>query len=33
MLSYAANVAAMIAKAQITNGGRVIFYQPENEYR
>ncbi len=31
--SYAANVAAIIAKAQINNGGKVIFYQPESEYR
>ncbi|KAG7291830.1 hypothetical protein NEMBOFW57_001851 [Staphylotrichum longicolle] len=30
--NYVANVAAMIAKAQITNGGRVILYQPESEY-
>lgn len=27
-----ANIAAKIAKAQITNGGPVILYQPENEY-
>lgn len=27
-----ANVASIIAKAQITNGGPVILYQPENEY-
>lgn len=27
-----ANVAATIAKAQITNGGPIILYQPENEY-
>lgn len=33
MHSYVANVAAMIAKAQVTNGGRVILYQPESEYR
>lgn len=32
MLSYIANVASTIAKAQITNGGPVIIYQPENEY-
>lgn len=32
MTSYAANVARIIAKAQITNGGPVILYQPENEY-
>jgi hypothetical protein len=31
--SYAANVGAIIAKAQINNGGKVILYQPENEYR
>ncbi|KAL1961973.1 hypothetical protein VTN77DRAFT_708 [Rasamsonia byssochlamydoides] len=30
--NYAYNVAATIAKAQITNGGPVILYQPENEY-
>lgn len=30
--SYATNVAATLAKAQITNGGPVILYQPENEY-
>lgn len=27
-----ANVASIIAAAQITNGGPVILYQPENEY-
>ncbi len=27
-----ANIAAAIAKAQITNGGPVILVQPENEY-
>ncbi len=27
-----ANIAQIIAKAQITNGGPVILYQPENEY-
>ena len=27
-----ANVAGVIAKAQITNGGPVILLQPENEY-
>lgn len=32
MVSYIANVGATIAKAQITNGGPVILYQPENEY-
>lgn len=31
--SYAANIAAVIAKAQINNGGKVILYQPESEYR
>ena len=30
--SYVAKVGAIIAKAQITNGGPVILYQPENEY-
>ncbi|KAK3310903.1 glycoside hydrolase family 35 protein [Chaetomium strumarium] len=30
--NYAANIARIIAKAQINNGGRVILYQPENEY-
>ena len=30
--SYVAHVAKIIAKAQITNGGPVILYQPENEY-
>ncbi|PKY08982.1 beta-galactosidase [Aspergillus campestris IBT 28561] len=30
--NYIANVASTIAKAQITNGGPVIIYQPENEY-
>ncbi|KAI0018839.1 beta-galactosidase precursor [Xylariomycetidae sp. FL0641] len=30
--NYAANMGAIIAKAQITNGGPVILYQPENEY-
>lgn len=30
--SYAAHIASIIAKAQITNGGPVILYQPENEY-
>ncbi|AEO65317.1 glycoside hydrolase family 35 protein [Thermothielavioides terrestris NRRL 8126] len=30
--NYAANVGAIIAKAQINNGGKVILYQPENEY-
>ncbi len=27
-----ANIGAIIAKAQITNGGPVILFQPENEY-
>ncbi|GLI71901.1 hypothetical protein PoHVEF18_000068 [Penicillium ochrochloron] len=30
--NYASNIAATIAKAQITNGGPIILYQPENEY-
>jgi beta-galactosidase GanA len=30
--SYVEHVGAIIAKAQITNGGPVILYQPENEY-
>lgn len=30
--SYIAKIGAAIAKAQITNGGPVILYQPENEY-
>ncbi|PGH09195.1 hypothetical protein AJ79_05724 [Helicocarpus griseus UAMH5409] len=30
--NYIANIDATIAKAQITNGGPVILYQPENEY-
>ncbi|KAI1488554.1 beta-galactosidase precursor [Biscogniauxia mediterranea] len=30
--NYVANIGAIIAKAQITNGGPVILYQPENEY-
>lgn len=30
--NYMANINAIIAKAQITNGGPVILYQPENEY-
>ena len=32
MSSYVSNVASTIAKAQITNGGPIILYQPENEY-
>lgn len=30
--SYMAHVSSTIAKAQITNGGPIILYQPENEY-
>ncbi|OCT47613.1 putative beta-galactosidase A [Cladophialophora carrionii] len=30
--NYIRNVASSIATAQITNGGPVILYQPENEY-
>ncbi|KAF7173165.1 hypothetical protein CNMCM5623_005384 [Aspergillus felis] len=30
--NYMAHVAATVAKGQITNGGPVILYQPENEY-
>ncbi|KAF4337116.1 beta-galactosidase [Fusarium beomiforme] len=30
--NYIEHVAGIIAKAQITNGGPVILYQPENEY-
>ncbi|PTB61654.1 glycoside hydrolase family 35 protein [Trichoderma citrinoviride] len=30
--NYASHIASIIAKAQITNGGPVILYQPENEY-
>ena len=30
--SYISNVGRSIAKAQITNDGPVILYQPENEY-
>lgn len=32
VISYIAHVAATIAKYQITNGGPIILYQPENEY-
>jgi hypothetical protein len=32
LCSYATNVASTIAKYQITNGGPIILYQPENEY-
>lgn len=30
--SYVSQIGAIIARAQITNGGPVILYQPENEY-
>ncbi|KAF4445819.1 putative beta-galactosidase [Fusarium austroafricanum] len=30
--NYVKHVAGIVAKAQITNGGPVILYQPENEY-
>jgi beta-galactosidase GanA len=30
--SYATKIATIIAKAQVTEGGPVILYQPENEY-
>ncbi|KAI1379686.1 glycoside hydrolase family 35 protein [Hypoxylon crocopeplum] len=30
--NYAAQIGAIIARAQITKGGPVILYQPENEY-
>ena len=30
--NYVSNVGALISKAQITNGGPVILFQPENEY-
>ncbi|KAL7931063.1 glycoside hydrolase family 35 protein [Trichoderma chlorosporum] len=30
--NYMKHVASIIAKAQVTNGGPVILYQPENEY-
>ena len=30
--NYVKNIGAIIAKAQITNGGPVILVQPENEY-
>ncbi|KAL2256641.1 hypothetical protein VTK26DRAFT_1365 [Humicola hyalothermophila] len=30
--NYAANIAAVIAKAQVVNGGRVVMYQPESQY-
>ncbi|KAF5027145.1 hypothetical protein F66182_771 [Fusarium sp. NRRL 66182] len=30
--NYMASVGSIIAKAQITNGGPVILFQPENEY-
>ncbi|RYO74978.1 hypothetical protein DL766_009099 [Monosporascus sp. MC13-8B] len=31
--NYSANIGRIIAEAQITNGGPVILYQPENEYQ
>ncbi|KAI1392307.1 glycoside hydrolase family 35 protein [Hypoxylon trugodes] len=30
--NYVAQIGAIIAQAQITNGGPIILYQPENEY-
>ncbi|OJD37610.1 glycoside hydrolase family 35 protein [Diplodia corticola] len=30
--NYAKNIGEIIAKAQITNGGPIILFQPENEY-
>ncbi|KAF2266782.1 hypothetical protein CC78DRAFT_107270 [Lojkania enalia] len=30
--NYAANIGEAIAKGQITNGGPIILFQPENEY-
>jgi hypothetical protein len=30
--NYAARIGAIIAKGQITNGGPVVLFQPENEY-
>ncbi|KAK5132421.1 hypothetical protein LTR08_009104 [Meristemomyces frigidus] len=30
--NYVTNIASIVAKAQITNGGPVILVQPENEY-
>lgn len=30
--SYSRSIGEIIAKAQITNGGPVILFQPENEY-
>ncbi|KAF9890344.1 hypothetical protein FE257_006010 [Aspergillus nanangensis] len=30
--NYVAHIGAAIAKAQITNGGPIILYQPDNEY-
>ena len=32
MQRYMSHIAGTIAAAQITNGGPVILYQPENEY-
>ncbi|KAI9649966.1 hypothetical protein NHQ30_002551 [Ciborinia camelliae] len=30
--NYVANIASLIAKFEITKGGPIILYQPENEY-
>lgn len=30
--NYMANIASLIAKYEITKGGPIILYQPENEY-
>lgn len=30
--NYVVNIAKLIAAAQITNGGPVVLFQPENEY-
>lgn len=30
--NYVENVGKIIADAQITNGGPVVLFQPENEY-
>jgi beta-galactosidase len=30
--SYVSHIAGLVAKYQITNGGPVILYQPDNEY-
>lgn len=32
LVSYVQKISAIIAKAQITNGGPIILVQPENEY-